>query len=199
MFPLVCTLSSPPSARRWHSVCSAGSQVVRCSPTPPGRAWPPWGIPPSRPGLGRGDPRQPGGLPVLVQVASRRAWALRLRRADEPLASHAACRVAFPLEGRGRHPEGNFRSSITPPADALVYASDVTSRCRPQDSGSGWSRSLLSCRALASPATCRFIPAHPPLWNALPSRRSGHYTCHFSPSVTGRIMASVSLQPIMTR
>jgi hypothetical protein len=60
----------------------------------------------------------------------------------------------------------SFRSSITPPADALVYASAVTSRCRLQDSGSGWSRSLLSCRALASPATCRFIPntVHLAIW-----------------------------------
>jgi hypothetical protein len=30
----------------------------------------------------------------------------------------------------------------------------------PQDSRSGWIRYFLSCRALASPTTCRFIPAH---------------------------------------
>jgi hypothetical protein len=108
------------------------------------------------------DPRQSGGLPVLGPVASRRAEGLRLRRAAGPLASPAARRGAFPLGGWGRRPGGSFRSSIAPPADALVYASRVTSRCHPQDSGSGRSRSLLSCRALASPATCRFIPAHPP-------------------------------------
>jgi len=77
------------------------------------------------------DPRQPGGLPVLGPVASRRAWVLRLRRADEPLASQVAHRVAFPLGGRGRRPGGDFRSSITPPADALVYASGLASRREP--------------------------------------------------------------------
>jgi len=42
----------------------------------------------------------------------------------------------------------------------LVYASKDTSRCPLQDSRSGWIRYFLSCRALASPTTCRFIPAH---------------------------------------
>src|SRR5260370_17076399 len=41
----------------------------------------------------------------------------------------------------------------------LVYASRNTSRCPLQDSRSGWIRYFLSCRALASPTTCRFIPA----------------------------------------
>src|SRR3984893_62104 len=41
----------------------------------------------------------------------------------------------------------------------LVYASGNTSRCPLQDSRSGWIRYFLSCRALASPTTCRFIPA----------------------------------------
>ena len=54
-----------------------------------------------------------------------------------------------------------FRSSIARPTDALVYASTATSRQQSQDSGSGWSRCLLSCRALSSPTTCRFNPAHP--------------------------------------
>src|ERR1700682_2954584 len=49
--------------------------------------------------------------------------------------------------------------SSTRPTDASVYASNDTSRCRPQDSRSGWIRYFLSCRALASPTTCRFIPA----------------------------------------
>src|SRR5207244_2390945 len=41
----------------------------------------------------------------------------------------------------------------------LVYASTDTSRCRLQDSRPGWIRYFLSCRALSSPTTCRFIPA----------------------------------------
>src|ERR1700694_4751220 len=46
------------------------------------------------------------------------------------------------------------------PPMPLVYASRNTSRCPLQDSRSGWIRYFLSCRALASPTTCRFIPAH---------------------------------------
>src|ERR1017187_7926155 len=42
----------------------------------------------------------------------------------------------------------------------LVYASRNTSRCPLQDSRPGWIRYFLSCRALASPTTCRFSPAH---------------------------------------
>ena len=53
--------------------------------------------------------------------------------------------------------EGN----IAPPTDTPIYASSETSRHRPQDSGPRWSRFLLSRRALSSPTTCRFIPAHP--------------------------------------
>ena len=34
------------------------------------------------------------------------------------------------------------------------------SRHPPQDSGPRWIRSLLSCRTLSFPTTCRFIPAH---------------------------------------
>ncbi len=69
--------------------------------------------------------------------------------------------VAFPLTVKGRHPVLCFRSSIAQPTTASVYASPATSQRPAQDSRSGWSRSLLSCRALASPTTCRFIPAHP--------------------------------------
>jgi len=53
-----------------------------------------------------------------------------------------------------------FRSSMAPPTDASIYASRNTSRCPPQDSRSGWIRYFLSRRALASPTTCRFNPAH---------------------------------------
>src|SRR6266849_4513167 len=48
---------------------------------------------------------------------------------------------------------------MAPPTDASVYASSGASRCRLQDSRPGWIRYFLSCRALASPTTCRFIPA----------------------------------------
>src|SRR5438477_8929123 len=55
---------------------------------------------------------------------------------------------------------GLFAAQWPRPPMPLVYASKDTSRCPLQDSRSGWIRYFLSCRALASPTTCRFIPAH---------------------------------------
>src|SRR5262250_3610777 len=54
---------------------------------------------------------------------------------------------------------GLFAAQSPRPPMPLVYASSVTSRCHLQDSRSGWIRYFLSCRALAFPTTCRFIPA----------------------------------------
>src|SRR5882724_9816499 len=105
-------------------------------------------------------PRRAGDLPVLVHVVSQRAWVLRLRRTEQPLAINAAAVLPSSYSEWSRHPDLRaFRSSIAPPTDASVYASRNTSRCPLQDSRSGWIRYFLPCRALASPTTCRFIPA----------------------------------------
>src|SRR5215831_10757235 len=78
-----------------------------------------------------------------------------------PLAIGVVVVLPSSLPERSRHPDPSvFRSSIARPTDTSVYASSGTSRCRPQDSRPGWSRCLLSCRALSSPTTCRFSPAH---------------------------------------
>src|SRR6266852_5500490 len=53
---------------------------------------------------------------------------------------------------------GLFAAQSPRPPMPLVYASRNTSRCPLQDSRSGWIRYFLSCRAPASPTTCRFIP-----------------------------------------
>src|SRR5713101_3792825 len=106
-------------------------------------------------------PRRTGDLPVLVHVVSQRARVLRLRRTDNPLAMYVAAVLPSSYSEWSRHPDLRaFRSSIAPPTDASVYASRNTSRCPLQDSRSGWIRYFLSCRALASPTTCRFSPAH---------------------------------------
>src|SRR5450759_921459 len=106
-------------------------------------------------------PRRAGDLPVLVHVVSQRARVLRLRRTEQPLAISAAAVLPSSYSEWSRHPDLRaFRSSIAPPTGASVYASSDTSRCPPQDSRSGWIRYFLSCRALASPTTCRFSPAH---------------------------------------
>src|SRR6267378_2033843 len=80
------------------------------------------------------------------------------------------CSRRLPSLVRRVHP---FRSSIAPPTDASVSASRNTSRCPLQDSRPGWIRYFLSCRALASPTTCRFSPAHSGLPVTQP--RSGKY------------------------
>src|SRR5258707_12206982 len=105
-------------------------------------------------------PRRAGDLPVLVHVVSQRARVLRLRRTGSPLANNVVAVLPSSYSEWSRHPDLRaFRSSIAPPTDASVYASRDTSRCPQQDSRSGWIRYFLSCRALASPTTCRFIPA----------------------------------------
>ena len=68
--------------------CSVGSQVLRCSPTPPGCAGPPCGGPPSRPGLGRRGPetawRSPGS----------HAWCFSACRGSSTPQSRRATRVS---------------------------------------------------------------------------------------------------------
>jgi hypothetical protein len=154
--------------------CSVGSQVLQRSPTPLERACPPCGFAPSQTGLDPGQietfQRSPGSRACCFSVCAG-SLTTQGRLATRVSRSQPCC---LPLNGgQGRHPEGNFRSSIAPPTDALVYASRLASRRHRQDSGSGWSRFLLSCRALSSPATGRFSPAHPPTsWRA---PQKGHF------------------------
>jgi hypothetical protein len=105
----------------------------------------------------------PAGLAAsfaALHVVSQRARVLRLRRTGSPLAINVVAVLPSSYSEWSRHPDLRaFRSSIAPPTDASVYASRNTSRCSLQDSRSGWIRYFLSCRALASPTTCRFIPA----------------------------------------
>jgi hypothetical protein len=82
--------------------------------------------------------RRPGGLPVPVHRVSKRARALRLRGAVRRLALFAAVHVAFAVCHQLGAPELFFRSSITRPTYAPVYASMAASRPATQDSGSGW-------------------------------------------------------------
>ena len=90
----------------------------------------------------------------------QRARVLRLRRTGQPLAYNAAAVLPSSYTEGSQHPVlPALRSSIARPTNAPVYASSDTSRCPLQDSTSGWIRYFLSCRRLASPTTCRFIPA----------------------------------------
>jgi hypothetical protein len=160
MFSLVCTLSSPTSAEDRAPLFSRFTvTTVQSDPSRPCMA----AVRRSAFAARSRSYRDRGGLDVSrfscmlllgVQRVFDYAGPTSHSRLTRPVV------LPSPSGEWGRRPGGNFRSSIAPPADALVYASSVISRCRPQDSGSGWSRLLLSHRALASPATCRFIPAH---------------------------------------
>ena len=120
------------------------------------------GFPPSQsdlgPGLSKMSWRTPGSRACCFSTCAG-SLTTQDRRSARVSRSPPCC---LPLNGgQGRRSEGNFRSSITPPTDAVAYASVIILRRYLQDSGSGWSRLLLSCRALSSPATCRFISALP--------------------------------------
>ena len=98
-----------------------------------------------------------GGLPVLVHVVSQRAGVFDY--AGSPLARDSRPRrCCLPYADTGRHPITDFRSSIPGPPMPLFTLRpsprDAPRKTRGQDGSL-----LLSCRALSSPTTCRFIPA----------------------------------------
>lgn len=132
-------------------LCSAASSVLRSDPTPPARTCPQYGIKPFQTGLSvrQARWRSPGSRACCFSAcAGSQTTQGRLAARDS-----ATSRVAFPArETVGVPGPILFRSSIARPTDALVYASTHTSRCQSQDSGSRWSRSLLSCGALSSPS-----------------------------------------------
>ena len=139
-------------------LCSAASSVLRRSPTPPWRIRPDCGYSPFRTDLLPQTPRRsPGSRAYCFSacLGSSTTPGPAMARDLSPFAG-----VAFPLTEKGRRPVLSFRSSITQPTDASVYASPAASRRPMQDSEVRMESLLLSCRALSSPTTCRFIPAH---------------------------------------
>ena len=138
----------PPGLRRRHAAlrCSAGSLVLRHSPTSPVRSCPPCGLWPSRTGLGRLT-KTCRRSPVLVHVVSQRARVLRLRRTEQSTRDNVVALLpSSTRNGVGVLFHRLFQlSSIARPTDTSVYASSDTSRCPQQDSRSGWIRYFLSC------------------------------------------------------
>ena len=95
-------------------------------------------------------PRRAGDLPVLVHVVFS---ACAGSQTTQDRTSHS--RVTQPpyclpptRKGVGILIRRLFEAQSARPTDASVYASNDTSRCRPQDSRSGWIRYFLSCRDL---------------------------------------------------
>jgi hypothetical protein len=111
---------------------------------------------PSPAGPGRLGRR--GGLPVLVQKVSRRAWGLRLRRTVRELALPLPSMLPSAQSDSVGILIAVFRSSIPSPPLPLLYASRHASRHTAQNSGLSGSL-LLSRKDLSSSASCRFIPA----------------------------------------
>jgi hypothetical protein len=97
----------PPSGRLLLLLCSAGSSVLRRSPTPPLRACRRAALRLRRPAC---DPdwirrwRSPGSRACCFSACA----GSRLRRADRTTRAIAGCRVAFPLCPQGRHPDQAF-------------------------------------------------------------------------------------------
>jgi hypothetical protein len=107
-------------------------------------------------------PRRPGDLPVLVHVVSQRAQVLRLRRTET--ATRVIAAAVLP-SSHSEYESASYAtrfSKLNSPAPLIPLSTlqatprDVPRKTRGQD---GFAV-LLSCRALSSPTTCRFIPAH---------------------------------------
>ena len=96
-----------------------------------------------------------------MHVVSRRARVLRLRRTDQPLASlrgQPCCLLPF---NTGSALLIQRFSKLDSPAHrypCLRFDGRLTAS--PARLGAKMESLLLSCRALSSPTTCRFIPAH---------------------------------------
>jgi hypothetical protein len=138
--------------------------VLPLGPTPPARACGPCGLAPFPAGLSplpaQTPRRSPGSCGPRGHPVSKRARALRLRGAVRRLACIAAAQVAFAVRYQLGAPDFFFRSSITRPTYAPVYASMAASRRATQDSGSGWIATSFQVRLFHSLLHAGFDRAH---------------------------------------
>src|ERR1039457_6343257 len=148
----------PQPPPRLSPLCSAASLVLWRSQTPPWRTRPAYGYSPSRTGLPAQTPkRSPGSRAYCFSAclgSSTTPGPTSARDITPPAG------VAFPLTDKRRRPVLSFRSSIAQPTDASVYASTCCLTAARARLEVRMESLLLSCRALSSPTTCRFIPAH---------------------------------------
>jgi hypothetical protein len=106
-------------------------------------------------------PRRTGDLPVLVHVVSQRARVLRLRRTGQSARDIAVAVLPSSHPERSRRPIPSAFPKLNSPAHQYLWS---TLRSTPRDAarktrGQDGFATLLSCRALSSPTTCRFSPA----------------------------------------
>jgi hypothetical protein len=97
------------------------------------------------------------GLSVLARVVSRRAHGSRTTPGLTRTRDDVPSSVAFPIGAHGRRPICVFRSSIPGPSMPLSMLHPVPHGTQRKTRGQDGSL-LLSCGALSSPTTRRFIP-----------------------------------------
>ena len=97
------------------------------------------------------------GLSVLARAVSRRAFGSWTTPGLTSARVFAPASIAFPLQGLGRRPEFVFRSSIPRPSMPLSTLHPAPRGTQRKTRGQDGSL-LLSCGALSSPTTRRFIP-----------------------------------------
>src|SRR5664280_1872581 len=103
------------------------------------------------------------GLPVLVHGISRRAWGLRLRRADRQLAIVLPVILPSAVADSVGALIANFRSSIPSPSVPLFTLHRTLHRVRRKTRGRVDRYSFL-VRLFHPPFHAGFIPAHQPLF-----------------------------------
>ena len=105
-------------------------------------------------------PRRAGDLPVLVHVVSQRARVLRLRRTEQSTRDYRGCLCCLPPLGTESASCSIGFSKLNSPAHRYLCLRFKRYLATPPARLEARMDSLfLSCRALSSPTTCRFIPA----------------------------------------
>src|SRR5438034_2080645 len=152
----------PQPPRKLALLCSTGSQVLRHSPTSLVRACPLFGLWPLRTGLvlSNKDVREISRFSCMLFLSVR--GFSDYAGPNSHSRNSVAAVLPFSISEGSRHPDPSaFRSSIAPAHWYLWSTLHKTPHGAPcKTRGQDGVAVLLSCRALSSPTTCRFIPAH---------------------------------------
>jgi len=148
----------PPPPPTLSPVCSAASLVLRHSPTPPRRTRPACGYSPSRTGPALRDAKEVSRFSCMLFLGV--PGVLDFAGPDVNSRSNAPRQCGLPADSKGSAP-GSWYSELNSPAHRCLC---LRFTCRLAATGARlqvkMESLLLSCRALSSPTTCRFIPAH---------------------------------------
>src|ERR1022692_2672487 len=143
-------------------LCSAGSQVLQRSPTAPERVCPPFGLWPSRTGLAVQAKTSRSPLGSRACCFSACAGSNDYAGPSNPLAFTVV--VVLPSssqDGVGVLNHAFFEAQSPRPLMPLSTLRPAPRDAARKTRGQDGFATFLSCRALSSPTTCRFIPTHP--------------------------------------